>query len=81
MKSSYFFMPGKVYFENEGIEKYLCEIKNYGKKVLIVSGKNFIFNNIDFLIESLKSEDKSIKTKAERCVKENPYKIDFEKIL
>ncbi len=45
MKSSYFFMPGKVYFENGGIEKYLGEIKNYGEKVLIVSGKNFIFKS------------------------------------
>lgn len=44
-------------------------------------GKNFILNNIDFLIESLKSENKTIKIKAEKCIKENPYKIDFEKIL
>lgn len=44
-------------------------------------GKNFILNNIDFLMNSIKSNDKSIKTKAERCIKDNPYKIDFEKIL
>lgn len=44
-------------------------------------GKNFILNNINFLLNSINSNDKSIKTKAERCVKENPYKINFEKIL
>jgi alcohol dehydrogenase class IV len=43
MKSIYFNMQAKVYFETEGIPKYLPEIKQYGKKVLIVTGKKFVF--------------------------------------
>jgi alcohol dehydrogenase len=43
MNSIYFFTPTKIYFERNGIEKYLSLVKNYEKKVLIVSGKNFIY--------------------------------------
>jgi len=43
MEQIYFFTPTKIYFERNGIEKYLPLLKNYGKKVLIVSGKNFIY--------------------------------------
>ena len=43
MKSIYFNLQAKVYFETEGIPKYLPEIKQYGKKVLIVTGKKFVF--------------------------------------
>ncbi|MCM8761995.1 MAG: iron-containing alcohol dehydrogenase [Candidatus Omnitrophica bacterium] len=45
MNSIYFYMGAKVYFERGGIEKYIPEIKKYGKKVLIVSGKSFIFKS------------------------------------
>jgi len=45
MEKIYFYLPTKIYFEKEGIEKYLSEVKNYGNKVLIVSGKNFIFKS------------------------------------
>ncbi len=55
-------------------------IKEFNKSPEIY-GKNFILTNTHFLIESISSENKSIKTKAERCIKENPYKLDFEKIL
>jgi len=45
MEKIYFHLPTKIYFEKGGIEKYLPEIKNYGNKVLIVSGRNFIFKS------------------------------------
>ncbi|MCM8760420.1 MAG: iron-containing alcohol dehydrogenase [Candidatus Omnitrophica bacterium] len=45
MNSIYFHTGTKVYFERGGIEKYLPEIKKYAKKVLIVSGKSFIFKS------------------------------------
>ncbi len=45
MEKVYFSMQAKIYFESGGLEKYLPEIKNYGRKVLIVSGKNFIFRS------------------------------------
>jgi len=45
MKKIYFHLPTKIYFEKGGIEKYLSEIKSYGNKVFIVSGKNFIFKS------------------------------------
>ncbi|MCM8772832.1 MAG: iron-containing alcohol dehydrogenase [Candidatus Omnitrophica bacterium] len=45
MKEIYFYTPTKIYFERGGILKYLSLVKNYGKKVLIVSGKNFIFKS------------------------------------
>jgi hypothetical protein len=43
-------------------------------------GRNFLIKYPDFLKASLHSSDKSIKSKSERCMKENPYKLDFEKI-
>ena len=43
MERIYFGMGARVYFERGGLEKYLSEIKNYGKKVLVVTGKHFIF--------------------------------------
>ncbi len=45
MDSIYFYMGGRVYFERGGVEKYLPQIKNYGKKVFLVSGKSFIFKS------------------------------------
>ncbi|MDD3726700.1 MAG: iron-containing alcohol dehydrogenase, partial [Candidatus Ratteibacteria bacterium] len=45
MEKLYFYMGAKVYFERGGIEKYLPQIKEYGRKVLIVSGKNFVFSS------------------------------------
>lgn len=45
MENIYFYMGARVYFEKGGIEKYLPEIKRYGKKILIVSGKSFIFKS------------------------------------
>ena len=44
-------------------------------------GKNFLIKYPEFLKKSINSNDKSIKSKAERCIKENPYKIDFNKIF
>ncbi len=52
MEKIYFFSPTKIYFERNGIDKYLPLIKNYGKKVLIVSGKNFVYKT--GLIEKIK---------------------------
>jgi hypothetical protein len=43
-------------------------------------GKKFIMNNREFLRSSLISEDKSVRSKSERCIKENPYGIDFVKL-
>ena len=40
-------------------------------------GRDFLLNNIDFLRKSLNSSDKSIVSKAKRCIDENPYKINF----
>ncbi|HOV15150.1 MAG TPA: orotate phosphoribosyltransferase [Spirochaetota bacterium] len=40
-------------------------------------GRDFLINNIDFFKESLNSSDKSISSKAKRCLDENPYKINF----
>ncbi|RKY32498.1 MAG: hypothetical protein DRP67_00760 [Candidatus Omnitrophota bacterium] len=45
MEKIYFYLPTKVFFEKGGIEKYLPQIKNYGNKFLIVSGRNFIFRS------------------------------------
>ncbi|MCM8810126.1 MAG: iron-containing alcohol dehydrogenase [Candidatus Omnitrophica bacterium] len=45
MDEIYFFAPTKIYFRRNGIENYLPLVKNYGKKVLIVSGKNFIYKS------------------------------------
>lgn len=45
MERIYFHMGARVYFERGGIEKYLPEIKIYGRKILIVSGKSSIFNS------------------------------------
>jgi len=45
MEGIYFNMGARIFFERGGIEKYLPEIKRYGKKVLIVSGKSFIFRS------------------------------------
>ncbi|MBN1446047.1 MAG: iron-containing alcohol dehydrogenase [Candidatus Omnitrophica bacterium] len=45
MEHIYFGMGAKVYFERGGLEKYIPEVKNYGKKILIVSGKTFIFKS------------------------------------
>jgi len=43
MEPIYFYTPTKIYFERNGIEKYIPLVKQYGRKVLIVSGKNFIY--------------------------------------
>ncbi len=40
----YFNMGAKVYFEKGGLERYLPEVKNYGRKALVVSGKHFVFD-------------------------------------
>ncbi|HOK56507.1 MAG TPA: iron-containing alcohol dehydrogenase [bacterium] len=45
MNGIYFYTPTKIFFERNGIEKYLPLVKNYGNKVLIVSGKNFIYKS------------------------------------
>lgn len=45
MKKSYFYIPAKIYSGKGTIENNLPEIKRYGKKVLIVSGRNFIFKS------------------------------------
>jgi len=45
MEGIYFNMGARIYFKRGGIEKYLPEIKRYGKKVFIVSGKSFIFKS------------------------------------
>jgi len=54
-------------------------IKQFAKDPLEY-GKNFIIKYPEFLKSSLHSSDKSIQSKAERCLKENPYKIDFDKL-
>lgn len=58
MENIYFYTPTKIYFERNGIEKYLSLTKNYGKKVLIVSGKNFIYKSglIDKIKEIFEKE-------------------------
>jgi hypothetical protein len=43
-------------------------------------GKNFLIKYPEFFKASLRSSDKSTKSKAERCMKENPYKLDFKKL-
>lgn len=43
-------------------------------------GIKFIMNNPDFLKSSLNSDNKSTKSKAERCISENPYNMDFTKL-
>jgi len=53
MNGIYFYTPTKIYFERNGIEKYLVLVKNYGKNVLIVSGRNFIYKS--GLIEKIKN--------------------------
>ncbi|MCX8082261.1 MAG: iron-containing alcohol dehydrogenase [bacterium] len=45
MENIYFYMGAKVYFEKGGIEKHLQQVKKYGRKVFIVSGKSFIFRS------------------------------------
>ncbi|MFN4227882.1 MAG: iron-containing alcohol dehydrogenase family protein [Candidatus Ratteibacteria bacterium] len=45
MNGIYFYCPTKIYFERNAIEKYLPIVKDYGQKVLIVSGKNFIYKS------------------------------------
>ncbi|MCX7916962.1 MAG: iron-containing alcohol dehydrogenase, partial [bacterium] len=59
MKEIYFYTPTKIYFERGGILKYLPLLKNYGKKVLIVSGKSFIFKSglMAIIEDILKKED------------------------
>ncbi|MBN2544810.1 MAG: orotate phosphoribosyltransferase [Spirochaetes bacterium] len=42
-------------------------------------GKNFLLNNKTYLINSL--QDLKNKSKAERCIKENPYKLDFNTVF
>ncbi|MCM8785879.1 MAG: iron-containing alcohol dehydrogenase [Candidatus Omnitrophica bacterium] len=59
MNEVYFYCPTRIYFERNAIEKYLPVIKNYGQRVLIVSGKNFIyksglFNKIRNVLENEK---------------------------
>ncbi|MGB9677793.1 MAG: iron-containing alcohol dehydrogenase [Candidatus Ratteibacteria bacterium] len=53
MNGIYFYSPTKIYFERKGIEKYLKFVKDYGGKVLIVSGRNFIYKT--GLIEKIKN--------------------------
>jgi len=43
MEKIYFSMQAKVYFETGGLEKYLPETGDYGKKILIVSGRRSVF--------------------------------------
>lgn len=43
-------------------------------------GRDFITANPDFLTTSLVSSDPGIKSKARRCVDENPYGLDFKKL-
>lgn len=43
-------------------------------------GKGFILKNIEFFKESLNSSDKSVSSKAQRCLKENPYGLDFSNL-
>jgi len=43
MEKIYYYLPAKVYFERGGLEKYLPQLGNYGSKVLIVTGKKFVF--------------------------------------
>ena len=53
MEKIYFYLPTRIYFERNGIEKYLGEIKKYGKKVFIVTGKNFVYRT--GLLDKVKS--------------------------
>ena len=41
-------------------------------------GKYFIINNINFLEESLNSNDKSVQSKARKLISENPYNFEKE---
>ncbi|MCL5408830.1 MAG: iron-containing alcohol dehydrogenase [Candidatus Omnitrophica bacterium] len=45
MEKIRFYMPTKVFFQEKCLEENLPIISSYGKKVLIVSGKNFIFES------------------------------------
>jgi alcohol dehydrogenase class IV len=45
MEKIYFSMQAKIYFERGVLERYLPEIKNYGRRILIVSGKSSIFKS------------------------------------
>ncbi len=45
MEGIYFSMGAKVYFERGGLGKYLPEVREHGKKILIVTGKHFIFKS------------------------------------
>ena len=52
MENIYFYLPTKIYFERGALKKYLPEIKKYGKKFLVVTGKHFVYKTN--LLEEIK---------------------------
>jgi hypothetical protein len=53
------------------IKEFVANPDEYGIK--------FLKGHPEFLKSSLSSADKSVRSKAERCINENPYKMDFTK--
>lgn len=79
MERIYFSMQAKVYFERGGLEKYLPEIKNYGKKILIVSGRKSIFKSGLYDRMSKRLSEKGIEHISYPDVTPEPDTEDVEK--
>jgi len=69
----------KMLLENKIINQKQFDLIVEFKKDPISYGKNYLSENKNFLINSL-SDGKS-RSKTERCIKENPYNMDFSEIL
>ncbi len=71
MNGIYFSMKARVFFEADGIEKFLPQIKKYGRKILIVSGKSFVFTTglYDRITEILDELARLCEIGAERAAK------------
>jgi 1,3-propanediol dehydrogenase/alcohol dehydrogenase len=74
-----FYLPTKVFFQENCIEEHLPDISSYGKKVLIVSGKHFVFES--GLMTKIKNilEKSNIKYSVFSEVSPEPTTIDCER--
>ena len=68
----YFYMPAKVYCENNCVRKHAKELASFGKKALIVTGKHSAFQNGSIADVQAALDDHGVASAVFNEVEENP---------
>lgn len=68
----YFYMPAKVYCENNCVRKHAKELASFGKKALIVTGKHSAFQNGSIADVQVALDDHGVASAVFNEVEENP---------